>query len=160
MNKPSIVCVDDQREILAALQRDLAPLEHHFSIIVCESAQEAHQVLDEIDAEGAPLPLIICDHVMPGKNGIDFLIEVNEDGRFASTKKILLTGLATHQDTIVAINRVGIDHYVEKPWEPKALLTAIQVLLTRYIVHSGLDYQSYLPVLDQPTLYKELAKRT
>lgn len=159
MKKPDIVCVDDQREILAALKRDLAILERYFSIIVCESATEAHQVIEEIDAEGGHLALIICDQVMPGKNGVDFLIDVNEDARFAGTKKILLTGLATHQDTIVAINRAAIDQYVEKPWESEDLLDAIKVLLTRYLVGSGMDYQTFLPVLDQPTLYKELGTR-
>jgi two-component system chemotaxis response regulator CheY len=159
MNKPDIVCIDDQREILAALKRDLEVLEGYFSIVMCESAQEAHEVLDEIDAEGGRLALIICDHVMPGKSGIDFMTEVNEDPRFADTKKILLTGLATHQDTIVAINRAGIDHYVEKPWESPELLGTIKILLTRYIISSGMNYQSCLSVLDQPTLYKELGAR-
>lgn len=159
MKKPDIVCVDDQREILAALKRDLAVLERYFSVIVCESAQEARQVLEEIDAEGGHLALIICDHVMPGQNGIDFLIEVNKDRRFAGTKKILLTGLATHQDTIVAINRAGIDRYVEKPWESEDLLGAIKVLLTLYLIYAGVDYQPCLSVLDPPTLYKELGAR-
>ena len=72
MNKPDIVCVDDQREILAALERDLEVLEGYFSIVMCESAQEAHEVLAEIDAEGGHLALIICDHVMPVKAGSIF----------------------------------------------------------------------------------------
>ncbi len=160
MKKPAILCIDDQREVLAALMKDLEPLEEHFALIECESALEAHQVLDDLDDRGEPLALIVCDHVMPGQSGIDFLIEAGRDLRFQDTKKMLLTGLATHQDTIRAINSAGIDYYVEKPWEDADLLKAVKVLLTRYVVQSGLDYQPYLPVLDQETLYEFLKART
>jgi two-component system chemotaxis response regulator CheY len=159
MNKPSIVCVDDQQDILAALKKDLMPLEPFFSIILCESAREAGEVMEEIYEEGEHMALVICDHVMPGKTGIDFLIQTNEDQRFSGTKKILLTGLATHQDSIIAINRAGIDHYTEKPWDPDELLQTTQVLLTQYLIHSGMAYQPFLPILDPPTLYKELRNR-
>lgn len=159
MEKLNIICIDDQREVLASLIKDLEPLKKYFDITDCESADEALEVLDEVDGEGGYVPLLICDHIMPGKNGIDFLIEVAGDPRFAKTKKILLTGLATHQDTIVAINKAMIDQYVEKPWEGKDLLQTIRILLTEYLVTSGLDYQSLLEIMDQPTLYKALRDR-
>jgi len=159
MNKPNIVCVDDQREILATLKKDLLTLEPYLSIVLCESAQEAGQVMDEIHEQGGYLALIVCDHVMPGETGIDFLIKINEDQRFPGIKKILLTGLATHQDSIIAINRASIDHYAEKPWDPDELLHTIQVLLTQYLMHSGVAYQPFLPILDPPTLYRELRNR-
>jgi len=159
MNKPNIVCVDDQQDILAALKKDLLPLAPFFSILLCESALEAGEVMEEIHEQGEHLALVICDHVMPGKTGIDFLIEINEDQRFPGIKKILLTGLATHQDSIIAINRAGIDHYTEKPWDPGEFLHTAQVLLTQYLIHSGMAYQPFLAILDPPTLYKELRNR-
>tara|TARA_B100002003_G_C14002015_1_gene483686 strand:- start:178 stop:663 length:486 start_codon:yes stop_codon:yes gene_type:complete len=156
MEKLNIICVDDQREVLATLNKDLDPLKNYFNIIECESADEAQEVLNEIDDEGEQVPLIICDHIMPGKNGIDFLIEINEDTRFLKTQKLILTGLATHQDTITAINKADIDQYMEKPWKREELIQTIKVLITKYLVHSGIDYQSLLEIMDQPTLYKEL----
>ena len=104
MEKLKIISIDDQREILAALRKDLLQLGEYCSLAECESAEEAAEVLDEVDAEGAHLAILICDHVMPGQNGIDFLAEFDKDVRFPHTKRVLLTGLATHQDTIVAIN--------------------------------------------------------
>ncbi len=156
MEKLNIVCVDDQREVLATLMKNLKPLKKHFNLIDCEAADEALEVLEEIDEEGGHTPLIICDHIMPGKNGIDFLIEMTNDPRFTKTKKILLTGLATHQDTIIAINQATIDQYIEKPWDGKDLIRVISILLTQYLVASGLDYQPFLEVMDQPTLYQLL----
>ncbi len=160
MDKLNIICVDDQREVLATLKKDLEAFRSVAEITFCETAAEADEILEELDAEGAPIPLLICDHIMPGENGIDFLARVNRDDRFARTRKILLTGLATHKDTIEAINRAEIDHYIEKPWKPEELAEAIKRLLTYYVLHSDLDYEPYLPLLDHETLYKELRMRS
>ncbi|MGH1365403.1 MAG: response regulator [Calditrichia bacterium] len=160
MEKPEIICIDDQREILAALAKDLEPLRSHFSLTFCESANEAEEVIDEFDAEGKPIALILCDHVMPGKNGVDFMIDLNKQARFSTLKKILLTGQATHRDTIVAINEAAIDRYIEKPWKQDDLLKAIRVLITEFLFHSGNVYQTYIEQLDQQTLYRLLRKNS
>ncbi len=160
MGKPSILIVDDQRDVLATVKKDLAPLEAYFTLVECESAAEAKEILNELDAGGEAAALIICDHIMPQQNGVDFLIELNHDARFQPLKKLLLTGLATHQDTITAINQARIDRYIEKPWEPDALLRMVKELVTLFLLRSGLDYQPYLPILDQEILYQEIKKRT
>lgn len=159
MTKPNILCVDDQREVLAALKKDLAVLNSLFNIIDCESAAEADEVINELDADGEMTPLIICDHIMPGENGVDFLARINEDDRFKNVKRLLLTGLATHQDTIHAINYAHIDLYIEKPWAKDELLSFVKILLTKYLINSGVDYSDYMSFMDQPTLYKELKNR-
>ncbi len=156
MQKPNIVCVDDQREVLATLKKDLEEFTNFFKMEYCESAEEANEVIEEIDANSDHLALLICDHIMPVSNGIDFLIEVDKDIRFAKTRKLLLTGLATHQDTIVAINNANIDFYFEKPWDSKNLINAVKNLITKYILSAGMEYKEYLSVLDQDLLYKEL----
>ena len=156
MQKPNIVCVDDQREVLATLKKDLDGFLNFFKIEYCESAEEAKEVVDEIDEKGDGLALLICDHIMPVSNGIDLLIEIDQDIRFSKTMKLLLTGLATHQDTILAINNANINYYIEKPWESEELIKAVKHLLTIYILDSGIDYKDYLPILDQDLLYKEL----
>jgi two-component system, chemotaxis family, chemotaxis protein CheY len=156
MQKPNIVCVDDQREVLATLRKDLDGFLDFFKIEYCESAEEAKEVIEEIDERGDGLALLICDHIMPVSNGIDLLIEIDRDIRFAKTMKLLLTGLATHQDTISAINNANINYYIEKPWESEELIKAVKHLLTIYILDSGIGYKNYLPILDQDLLYKEL----
>lgn len=160
MSTINILCIDDQRDVLATLHKDLAVFENYFTLIDCESAAEAEEVIEEIDQEGEYLGLLICDHLMPKKNGIDLLIEINEESRFRKTKKLLLTGMATHKDTIEAINMADIDRYIEKPWDEEELVHIIKELLTQYILSAGLDYQEYMPILDQPTLLKVLKDRT
>jgi two-component system, chemotaxis family, chemotaxis protein CheY len=158
MDKIYILCVEDQREVLSAILRDLESLEPVFALEGCESAPEAAELMDEIDARGDLVGLIVCDHVMPDKSGVDFLIEVNEDGRFSHTKKILLTGLATHQDTIHAINQASIDRYIEKPWDADHLQGQTRRLLTLFILDQGLPYEKYLSHLDTQTLFERLRK--
>ncbi|MCB0287413.1 MAG: response regulator [Calditrichaeota bacterium] len=160
MEKPEIICVDDEREVLAALKRDLAGFKDYCNLTYCESAEEAQEVLEDLDAEGRPVALIVCDHIMPGKNGVDFLIELNKDSRFARTKKLLLTGLATQQDTIQAINQAQLDRYIEKPWAAESLIQVMKVLLTEFVVGAGMDYSDAMEILDQPTLYKFLRRQT
>ena len=157
--KPKIISVDDQREVLAALEKDLQILSPFFDLFFCESAEEAREVIEEIDGDGDYIPLIICDHIMPGMNGIDFLIDLNQDERFKKVQKMLLTGLATHRDTINAINEADVDFYVEKPWDKETLLNAIKILVTRYVVDVGMDYSELNEVLDPASLYKAIREK-
>jgi two-component system chemotaxis response regulator CheY len=160
MEKIYIIYVDDQREVLSTLEKDLEQFESHFSIEGCENSQEAIELIDGIDAEGNFLGLIISDHIMPGKNGVEFLTEINNDGRFARTKKILLTGMATHKDTITAINNANINHYVEKPWDSSEIKQIIKELLTQFIMEMGIEYNDFKAVIDNNTLMSYLRKTT
>ena len=104
MDKLNLICVDDQREVLSAVLQDLQSLSQWLNIEDCESADEVLELMDELDAEGEMIALIISDHVMPGKTGVELLTEISKDSRFIHTRKVLLTGQATHTDTINAIN--------------------------------------------------------
>jgi two-component system chemotaxis response regulator CheY len=156
MEKLYIICLEDQREVLDAVVQDLTMFQSKFRIEECETAREAHELMQEINQEGGLIPLIISDHVMPGKTGIEFLTEIHRDDRFSDSKKILLTGLATHQDTITAINQASIDHYLEKPWETADLQQAASRLITEYLIDKGLDYQHFQELLDRDTLLEKL----
>lgn len=153
---PKIVCVDDQKEILSAIQKDLSQFEDKFEIVTCESADEALEEIDDLYQDGHELALIISDHIMPNKNGIEFLGELYQDSRFYKTKKILLTGLATHDDTIAAINKAKIDYYLAKPWDSSQLVKVVKELLTHYVFDSGLDHMQYEGLLDETVLYERI----
>ena len=86
MEKLYILVVDDQREVLTTVSRDLEELSEEAIIEECESSDEALELMDEIDAEGGLISLIISDQVMPVKTGVEFLAEVGEDSRFKHTK--------------------------------------------------------------------------
>ncbi|MDP8245563.1 MAG: response regulator [Candidatus Hinthialibacter antarcticus] len=160
MSKPTIVLVDDQRDVLTTVLKDLEEFNEYFAFESCESAEEAFEVLEEIDAAGGAPALIVCDHIMPEKNGVELLVELNNDRRFRDTRKLLLTGLATHQDTIIAINAARIDQFIEKPWEKDQLVNTVKRLVTEYLLEKGIDYKPFLPILDQEALYRKLRMET
>lgn len=156
MEKLYIVCIEDQREVLNSIVEDLSSFEDAFIIEECESASEAEDIIEEMDAKGDYLAVVISDHVMPGKSGVEFLTDLHADPRFKSSKKILLTGLATHADTIQAINQAAIDRYIEKPWQTEILVQYVKELITQFVLQKGIPYEPLLPYLDKSTLYELL----
>ncbi len=156
MEKLNIICVDDQREVLSAVLQDLEPLNQWLNIEDCESAAEALELMDELDANGEYVALVISDHVMPEKTGVELLTEISADTRFLYTKKVLLTGQATHTDTINAINSAGINRYFEKPWTTEELIGCVRTLVSEFIFDKGLDYTLWQSSLDQTVVLNRL----
>jgi len=156
MEKLNIICVDDQREVLSAVLQDLEPLNQWLNIEDCESAAEALELMDELDANGEYVALVISDHVMPEKTGVELLTEISADTRFLYTKKVLLTGQATHTDTINAINSAGINRYFEKPWSTVELIACVRTLVTEFLFDKGLDYTEWQSELDQMVVLNRL----
>jgi two-component system chemotaxis response regulator CheY len=143
MTRPAIICIDDQSEVLDAVLRDIEKFEEHFDIYDCDSPDDARSVLDECEGNDIPVALIISDHVMPEETGVDFLASVYKEGRFPNTRKLLLTGLATHDDTIRAINEARIDRYMAKPWDAEELNTEISRLVTYAIYDYDLEFSDF-----------------
>ena len=156
METINIICIDDQQEVLDSVMRDLRPLGDLVRLEEASSAAECMDLVEHIDENGDYVAVIISDQVMPDEQGTDLLRKITSDGRFNKTRKILLTGQATHADTINAINEGGIDNYVEKPWQPEHLLNVVKRLLTLYILDSGIDYRPYMSILDNTTLFSKL----
>lgn len=156
METLNIICVDDQQEVLDSVMRDLRPLTSHVRLEEASSVADCLQLIDQIDADGDHVAIVISDQVMPGETGTELLGKVAADRRFTKTRKILLTGQATHADTINAINDGHIDNYIEKPWQPEKLLATVKRLLTLYVLDAGLDHSEYMPVLDTTTLFTKL----
>ncbi len=156
METINIICVDDQPEVLDSVMRDLRPLTPYVRLEDATSVDECKALVDQIDADGDHVALIISDQVMPGASGVDLLRAITSDRRFTKTRKVLLTGQATHGDTIEAINDCRIDNYIEKPWQPEKLLSVVKRLLTLYVTDAGMDPAPLMPVLDQMTLLSKL----
>lgn len=158
MNKPYLIlCVDDEREVLDAVVHDLAPLRDRFELEAAESAEEAREVIDEWELGGGKLALILCDHIMPGLPGVDFLIELNQRASTRDSRKLLLTGQAGLEATIEAVNRGGLDFYVAKPWQLEALRTAVRDQLTEYLIGQGMETAlGYAALLNQERLFRML----
>lgn len=156
MEKINIICVDDQQEVLDSVMRDLRVLSPLVRLEEASGTADCLRLIDQIDAAGDHIAVVISDQVMPGESGTELLAKIASDPRFGKTRKVLLTGQATHADTINAINEGQVDNYVEKPWVPEKLLATVKRLLTLYILESGIDYKPYMSVLDNATLFAKL----
>jgi CheY-like chemotaxis protein len=154
----SIICLEDEPEVLEAILRDLATFEERFRIEPAASAQEAREIIAGLEETDGQLALILCDHVMPGESGIHFLgsLAGSESPVLQDTRKILLTGQAGHEDTIEAINEGGIHYYLTKPWDADTLLAAVRKQLTRYIILRNIDPLPYMQLLDAQALAEHM----
>lgn len=116
-SKPVILAVDDEPEVLAAVQRDLRKqYAKDYRVVGASSGQEAIDTIKDLAVRDSPLALIVSDQRMPGISGVDVLRESLEI--FPSAKKTLLTAYADTDVAISAINDIGLDQYIMKPWHP------------------------------------------
>ena len=126
-----IAIVDDEEMVLTSL-RSFLLLDTEYEVLTYNGPEKA---LEEVRRQ--PIDLVISDYLMPGMNGIQFLLEVKKIHPFAT--RILLTGYADKENAIKAINEVGLYQYVEKPWENEDLRLVIQNGLERRFLMEKLE---------------------
>ncbi len=154
-----ILVIDDERVVLDNVLEDLSEFSKLFDIEAAESADEALEIIDEFSQRGEHLALVYCDHMMPGKLGVDLLIELNHHDSTKASKKVLLTGQAGQQDTINAINEADLDHYVAKPWRPEELKALTKRLLTDYVLAHDENPSSFSSLLDSARIFEHIHER-
>jgi thioredoxin reductase (NADPH) len=117
MGKPTILAVDDDLEVSAAIGRDLRDqYGADYRVVVATSGDQALTVLGRLALREQPVALIITDQRMPGMTGIALLGQARQ--RAAGAKNLLLTAYADTDVAIKAINDIGLDYYLLKPWDP------------------------------------------
>jgi len=155
----AIVVIEDEREVRDAVVRDLAPFAGHFRIEATEDVDDARNLLAELAADDVLAGLILCDHLLPGVLGIDFLIELEAEPKTRGARKVLLTGQAGLEDTIRAVNEAKLDYYVAKPWSPESLHQVVSSQLTEFVLASDEDVLPYVSILDGPRLLDAASQR-
>ncbi|MCW8330795.1 response regulator [Photobacterium sp. SDRW27] len=159
MNKYLILCVDDEREVLDSVLHDLSSLEENFILEAAESVDEAKEVLADAIADHIPLALILCDHIMPGETGIDFLIELQHQSETTRARKVLLTGQAGLEETVQAVNNASLDYYISKPWDGDQLKDIAIDQLTTYIIDNEKELMPWARVLDTSRIMTALSDK-
>jgi thioredoxin reductase (NADPH) len=120
MDKPVILSVDDDREVLGAVERDLR--RHYrsdYRVLTASSGQEGIEAARQLKRRGTPIALFLVDERMPVLSGTEMLAEVAK--LHPDSRKVLLTAYADTEAAIRGINDVGLDHYLLKPWDPPEL---------------------------------------
>ena len=115
--RPVILTVDDDPEVLRSVERDL---KRHYAVdyrvLRAGSGSSALDALRQLKRRDQPVAMVVADQRMPGMSGVELLAEAKT--LFPRARSVLLTAYADTDAAIEAINRVRLDYYVLKPWDP------------------------------------------
>lgn len=114
---PVLLAVDDDPQVLQAINRDLrSRYRAQYRIVSTTSALEALQYLDDLKKKGEDVALLLSDQRMPEMLGVDFLEKAKM--RYPMARRVLLTAYSDTDAAIKAINTVQLNYYLTKPWDP------------------------------------------
>ena len=131
MKDRAVVCVDDERIVLDSIYMQLKKnFSDSFSVELCLSGTEGLEIIRDMIKTGYQIPIVISDYIMPGMKGDEFLANVMEIS--AATRTIILTGQATLDGVVSAINNAGLYRYISKPWEETDLILTVQKAIESY----------------------------
>jgi thioredoxin reductase (NADPH) len=139
MAKPVILMVDDEPQVLNAVERDLRQhFKSDYRYVKSTSGSEALETVKNLKQRNSPLALFLVDQRMPNMTGIEFLAEALRF--YPQARKVLLTAYADTEVAIKGINEIELDYYLMKPWEPpeENLYPVLEDLLS--------DWQSTVPL--------------
>ncbi len=117
MANPIILTVDDDIQVVNAIERDLR--QHYrqdYRIMKATSGAVALETVQRLKQRNDQMALFLVDQRMPGMEGVAFLAEAMKF--YPNARKVLLTAYADTQAAIAAINLIGLDYYLMKPWSP------------------------------------------
>jgi len=117
MAKSVLLTIDDDSEVLRAIERDLRrKYAGDYRVLRAESGTAAMEIVRELKLRNNTIALFLVDQRMPGMSGVEFLAQAVE--LFPDAKRVLLTAYADTDAAIAAINDAGVNHYLLKPWDP------------------------------------------
>jgi thioredoxin reductase (NADPH) len=117
MAKPILLSVDDDPDVLRAIERDLrSQYGAEFRVMSSDSPQGALDLLKELRLRNDGVALLLADQRMPRMDGVGFLQEARQI--FPDAKRALLTAYADTNAAISAINQANLDYFFMKPWDP------------------------------------------
>jgi DNA-binding NtrC family response regulator len=114
--KDAVLLVDDERPLLDVFEAALSP---HFEITKAASVREADFILAQ-----HTFKVVVADHLMPGGNGMDFLVRVREE--FPHTQRILVTGYMKPEMLMRSVNEAALFRYLLKPVAIIELIKVVQ----------------------------------
>jgi thioredoxin reductase (NADPH) len=115
--RPVLLTVDDDPQVLSAVERDLKRrYVREYRILSAPNGEGGLDLLRQLALRGEPVALLLADQRMPGLSGVEFLEAAVPLAPGA--KRAILTAYADIDAAIGAINRAGVDYYFQKPWDP------------------------------------------
>jgi thioredoxin reductase (NADPH) len=142
MAKPVILTVDDEPQVLNAIERDLRRrFGNQYRVIKSTSGLEALQAVQELKRRNQMVALFLVDQRMPAMTGTEFLAEASR--LYPDAGKVLLTAYADTAAAITSINTIGLDYYLMKPWDPpeEHLYPVLEDILEEWAVRASPPYE-------------------
>ena len=98
-----VLVVEDEPPVREAVLADLAEPARVVRLEAAEDVEDAWEVVGEVDEDGDVLALVLADHRLPGRTGVDMLVEMMDDARTAAARKVLVTGQAGDGEEALAL---------------------------------------------------------
>jgi two-component system response regulator HupR/HoxA len=114
--KAGVLLVDDEEPLLDLFAESLAP---YFEVSKATSAREASFLLHK-----KTFKVVVCDHLMPGGNGLSFLVDAREE--YPNTQRVLVTGYMKPEMLLRSVNEAALYRYLLKPVSLPELIKTVQ----------------------------------
>lgn len=114
--KGAVLLIDDEKPLLQLYAEALSP---HFEIEMATSTREAGFMMQK-----RAYKVVVCDHLMPGGNGLSFLVHAREE--FPDTQRILVTGYMKPEMLLRSVNEAALYRYLLKPVSLPELVKTVQ----------------------------------
>ncbi len=115
-NSGAILLIDDEKPLLTLFAETLSPL---FEVVQATSAREAGFIMHK-----KAFKVVVCDHLMPGGNGLSFLVDIREE--YPNTQRILVTGYMKPEMLLRSVNEAALYRYLLKPVSLPELIKTVQ----------------------------------
>jgi DNA-binding NtrC family response regulator len=148
MKKDTILIVDDEPNVVTAIKRIF--IHDPYEIFSGGSASEGMEIL-----RSHPVKVVISDERMPGVTGSEFLSTVRE--QFPNTIRIMLTGHASINTAMKAVNEGEIYRFLTKPWDDVELRLTVQTALDKYNLEE--ENRRLLKIVMQQAINLKLLER-
>lgn len=129
--KGTLIVIDDDEQIRSLIVRLVKPMGH--SVLEAGSAEEAHEKLLAVAPD-----LVLLDMQLPGRSGHELLAEIRADPRTRLVPVVMITGVATHETKLKAI-QAGVTDFIAKPFSPEELVARVRALLELKFVTDALE---------------------
>ncbi|XPM61725.2 MAG: response regulator [Leptolyngbya sp. IPPAS B-1204] len=130
MNTPTILCVDDEQDVLLTLRTQLMQDFPDYMVETAERGDEALTLVDALMAKGVEIPLVIVAQNMPGMQGDELLMALH--ARHPEMLKVMLTEQIRIKDVVNVVYQGSLYRFITKPWDETDLSLTVAEALRRY----------------------------
>jgi DNA-binding NtrC family response regulator len=115
VSRESVLVVDDERPLLDVFSEALGT---RFDVTTATSAREAEFILRK-----KTFKVVVADHLMPGGNGMSFLVRAREE--YPHMQRVLVTGYMKPEMLLRSVNEAALFRYLLKPVSVMELVTVV-----------------------------------